>query len=299
MESAQSNNTQNHSLRHGADNVGIVSEPVNDQQGGNRVGIKTMKKRIFSGAICKQLVYNVPNGVRDFNSYDPEKPRRKRFKDESEYEAFKKKISLRNFIRAFHANFSAGDLYSTLTFDNDWEVHTFEEAKRIRKNYVRALQRKYPDAVIFLVMGRGKGTDRIHFHMVSSGIPQEFVTEKWKYGTVKRFSPLREHNWYGGVDHGQDYTGICIYLFDHWTEEVGGHRWFQTKNAKQPEEEKPTEVRISGGYSEKRPPVAPKGYKLVETKATRYGYLYFKYVAVPQKEPRKKRKNNRSESRFD
>lgn len=252
------------------------------------MAVMTMKKRIFSGSICEQLVYNVPNGNKDAKSYDPEKPRRKRFKDLEEYEMFKKNISLRNFIRMVHANFHAGDLYSTLTFDNDWEVHTFEDAKRIRYNYIRAIQRKYPDAVVFMVMGRGKGTHRIHFHMVSTGVPADFIMEKWKYGSVKRVDVLREHNWYNGKDHGQDFTGLCIYLFDHWTEEQGGHRWFQTKNAKKPEEEKPTEVRVTGGYSEKRPPIAPKGYKLVETKTTKYGYLYFKYVAIPEKEPRRR-----------
>ena len=289
----------NRSLRRGTESIGAMSEPVK-LKGGGSLGVKTMKRRIFSGTICEQLVYNVPNGVREPKSYDPEKPRRKRFKDADEYENFKKNISLRNFIRAFHANFSAGDIYSTLTFDNDWEVHTFEDAKRIRKNFVRALQRKYPDAVIFLVMGRGKGTDRIHFHMVSKGIPAEFITTKWKYGKVKRFSELRAHNWYDGVDHGQDYTGICIYLFAHWTEEVGGHRWFQTKNAKQPEKEDPTEVRLTGGYSEKRPPVAPRGYKLVEIKTTPYGYLYFKYVVVPPNDPRRKAdKKDRTKSRLD
>lgn len=277
-----------------------MPEPVNRQQGGYRVGIKTMKKRIFSGAICEQLVYNVPAGVRDFRAYDPEKPRRKRFKDAAEYEAFKLKISLRNFIRIVHTNIHAGDLYSTLTFDNKWEVHTFEEAKRIRYNFVRALQRKYPDAVIFLVMGRGESTDRIHFHMLSAGVPEEFISSKWKYGKVKRIDEVRSHNWYNGVDHGQDFTGLCTYLFNHWTEEIGGHRWFQTKNVKQPEEEKPTEVKIRGGYSEKRAPVAPKGYKLVEAKSTRYGYLYFKYVVTPPKEHRKKAgKKNRTKIRLD
>lgn len=252
------------------------------------MGSKTMKKRIFSGAICEQLVYNVPNGVKDLKSYDPEKPRRKRFKDLAEYEEFKRKISLRNFIRLIHANFNAGDLNSTLTFDDEWEVHTFEDAKRIRSNYVRALQRKYPDAVIFLVMGRGRGTSRIHFHMISKGVPEEFIQEKWKYGKVVRIEGLRSHNWYDGKDHGPDFTGLCIYLFGHWTEEQGGHRWFQTKNARKPDEEKPTEVRVTGGYSEKRPPVAPKGYKLVETKTTKYGFLYFKYVVVPEKISRRK-----------
>ena len=252
------------------------------------MGIKTMKKRIFSGALCEQLVYNVPNGVRDFKKYDPEKPRRKRFKDLAEYEEFKRKISLRNFIRLIHANFHAGDLYSTLTFSNDWEVHTFEDAKRVRYNYIRAIQRKYPDAVVFMVMGRGKGTSRIHFHMISTGVPAAFLQEKWKYGSVVRIEELRAHNWYNGKDHGPDFTGLCIYLFGHWTEEQGGHRWFQTKNARKPEEEKPTEVRVTGGYSEKRPPVAPKGYKLVETKTTKYVFLYFKYVVVPEKVSRRK-----------
>lgn len=253
------------------------------------MAIKTMKKRIFSGAICEQIVHNVPNGVRDVKTYDPEKPSRKRFKDQEEYTAFKKNISLRNFIRLVHANFHAGDLYSTLTFDNDWEVHTFEDAKRVRYNYVRAIQRKYPNAVVFMVMGRGKSTQRIHFHMISTGVPEEFITEKWKYGKVKRVDILREHNWYNGTDHGQDFTGLCVYLFDHWTVEQGGHHWFQTKNAKKPDEEKPTEVRVTGGYSEKRPPVAPKGYKLVEIKSTKYGFLYFKYVVEPKKEPRRSR----------
>lgn len=251
------------------------------------MGAKTMKRRIFSGAVCEQLVYQVPDGVKNLSDYTPEKQKRKRFKDDAEYSRFKLEIARRNHHRNFHANFDPSAIYSTLTFDDDWEVHTFKEAKRIRSNFIRALQRKYPDVVIFLYMGRGKGTDRIHFHMVSKGVPKEFISEKWKYGTIKRFSNLREHNWYDGVDHGQDYTGLATYLFDHWTEEVGGHRWFQTKNARKPDVEDPTEVRVTGGYSEKRPPVAPKGYKLVEIKTTQFGFQYFKYVVIPLKEPRR------------
>lgn len=250
------------------------------------MGVKMMKRRIFAGAVCEQLVYPVSDGVKNVSEYTPEKQPRKRFKDEEEYARFKLEIARRNHHRSFHANFGPGDIYSTLTFDDEWEVHTFKDAKRVRSNYVRVLQRKYPDAVIFVYMGRGKSTERIHFHMVSRGIPKEFISEKWKYGAVKRFVELREHNWYDGVDHGQDYTGLANYLFDHWTEEVGGHRWFQTRNARKPEKEEPTEVRITGGYSEKRPPVAPKGYKLVEVRSTQFGHLYCKYVVVPPKQTR-------------
>lgn len=248
---------------------------------------RVMKRRIFAGTVCEQLVYRVPDRVRDPVAYDPEKPGRSRFKDESERLHHKLEISRRTLIRNINENMAPGDLYSTLTFDNDWEVHTFDEARKVRRNYINSLRRAYPEAVIFLVMGRGKGTQRIHFHMLSKGIPAEVVEGKWKYGSVVKIVGLREHNWYNGIDCGADYTGIANYLFDHWTEEQGGHRWYQTKNVRKPEKEKPTEVRVTGGYSEKRPPVAPKGYKLVEVKSTSYGYLYYKYVVVSEKTTRR------------
>ena len=251
------------------------------------MAVRTMKRRIFAGNTCEQIVYNLPEGTRNPKGYDPEQPSRKRFRDEADRERHRVKISRRNFVRLVNANMEPGDLYVTLTFDNEWEVHTFEDARRIRDNYIRALRRKYPDTVIFAGMGRGKGTQRIHFHFLIKGIPEDFISIKWKYGRIRRIEPLRAHVWYDGIDHGADYTGIANYIFDHWTPEQGGHRWFQTKNVKQPEKEAPTEVRVTGGYSEKRPPIAPKGYKLVSVKTTPYGYLLFKYIVIPPKDPRR------------
>ena len=34
---------------------------------------RTMKRRIYSGAICEQLVYQLPDGVKNISEYDPEK----------------------------------------------------------------------------------------------------------------------------------------------------------------------------------------------------------------------------------
>lgn len=246
--------------------------------------MKTMKRRIFSGSVCEQVVYNVPDNVRNIKEYEPKPPR---FKTEEEKQRFLLGISRRKHANGFNANFSPSSLYSTLTFDDQHEVHTFEDAKRIRDNYVRTLKRAYPDAVIYFYLGRGKSTHRIHCHMVSEGVPKETISDKWKHGSIKRISNLREHCWYDGVDHGQDYTGLANYLFDHWTPEQGGHRWKQTKNARKPEREEPTEVHLRGGYSEKRPPRPPKGYKLVEAKSTPYGLLYFKYVMEPPKYKRR------------
>lgn len=100
---------------------------------------------------------------------------------------------------------------------------------------------------------------------------------------IKRIEHLREHNYYSGVDHGQDFTALAIYLFDHWTEEQGaGKRWKQTKTVRQPERKRPTIPKRR--YSVDKPPITPKGYMLVETHESNHylgGYLCFKYVKIP------------------
>lgn len=248
---------------------------------------RTMKKRVFCGSICEQIVYNVPEGIRDVKAYDPEKPGKKRFKDEKARQKHKEGIARRKHYRKFMANFKPGDLFITLTFDSEWEVTDFDEAKQVRNNWRRVLQRAYPDAVFFIYMGRGNSTHRIHFHMVCTGIPKEFIEEKWKYGKVRRIAELRAHCWYDGTDMGADYHGLANYCFDHWKQEQGGHRYFCTRNAREPEAEEPTEVHIRRGYSDKRPPVAPKGYRLTVIEGNEYGYCYYRYVAEEQKPDRR------------
>ena len=137
-------------------------------------------------------------------------------------------------------------------------------------------------------MGRGKHTQRIHFHMISDGIPESLIREQWGLGDVLRIEHLREHNYYNGVDYGRDYTGLANYLFDHWTPEQGGHRWKQTRNLKKPERETPTITRRE--YTVNKPPRAPKGYVLVEARVTQFGYLYFKYVVEPPKRERRRKR---------
>lgn len=247
--------------------------------------MERVKRRIFSGPILEQLVFNVSDRVVSLKTAKPHP----RFKTEEDREKHKLEISRRRHIRGFQANFSPSSIYSTLTFSDEYEVHTFREARRIRDNYCRRLLRAYPDAVIFIYMGRGKSTQRIHFHMVSEGIPEEVIRGKWTCGTILRTEHLREHNYFNGKDRGQDYSGLANYLFNHWTPEQGGHRWKQCGKVKKPDVENPT-VCIRE-YSESKPPRAPKGYILVESKATKYGYLYFKYVMEPPKRKRKKKTN--------
>lgn len=246
--------------------------------------MQRVKTRIFSGDVCEQIVFNVPDRVRDIKRAEP----RPRFKSEEERAQHRLGISRRNHARLFNANFGPSSLYSTLTLADDYEVHTFQEARRLRDNYVRRLKYHFPAVKLLIYMGRGKSTQRIHFHMVSDGIPEEQIGKLWGMGGIKRIEPLRAHNYYNGVDRGRDYTGLANYLFDHWTPEQGGHRWKQTSNLDKPEREPSTTVRRN--YTENKPPRPPKGYIFVESKATKYGYLYFKYVRKPAPHKRTRRK---------
>lgn len=245
--------------------------------------MKRVKTRTDSGVVCEMKVFNVSDRA-DVKTARPPRPR---FKDEAERAQFCLEISRRRHIRIVNGNFSPASYYSTLTLDDEHEVLTFKEAQRIRDNFVRRLKHHYPNTKIIIYMGRGKNTHRIHFHMLSDGIPEADILKLWGQGDIRRVEHLRAHNYYNGIDHGPDYTGLANYLFNHWTPEQGGKRWKGTRNLSRPAPGKPVEVKRE--YSEKRPPRAPKGYILVECKKTKYGYFYFKFVRKPPSASRRKR----------
>jgi hypothetical protein len=90
------------------------------------------------------------------------------------------------------------------------------------------------------------------------------------------------------VDHGQDYTGLAIYLHQHSLHQPGhtGKRWYQSKTVKQPKPEKATTPRRV--FTPQRPPAAPKGYIYVGCHESGHmlgGYKCFKYVMNPYDRP--------------
>ena len=233
--------------------------------------MKKVKRRIFAGNVLEQEIYSIS----ERGSVKKALPRL-RFKDEEERQAHKDGISRRRHARLINENYSPSSLYSTLTFNTENEVHTYKEAEIIRDRFCRRLLYKYPEAKINLYIGRGRATDRYHLHMISDGVPEEYILKQWKFGEIVRIEKLREHNKYDGVDYGQDYTGLANYLFDHWLPEFGGHRYKATRSVKAPHREDAREIKRE--YSESKPPKAPQGYKLVEWKITRYGYMWFKFI---------------------
>ena len=164
--------------------------------------MRRVKQRIFCGAVCEQIVYNVGDSA-DIRTAKPRKPR---FENEEDRAAHREAISRRKNARLVNANFSPASLYSTLTFDLDSEVHTVAECKRERDNFYRRILYKYPAAKIYLVYGKGKHTGRFHLHMISDGVPEEEIGKLWGRGSVIDVKPLRRHNYYKNesgqlVDH--------------------------------------------------------------------------------------------------
>ena len=149
--------------------------------------MRRVKVRTYSGVVCEQEVFDIPDKLQDMRTA---RPRRPRFATPEEREQHKLEISRRKHTRLFNANFGPTSLYSTLTFSNEYEVHTFEEAKRLRDNFIRRLQYAYPDVRIMAYLGRGKATQRIHMHMVSEGVPEEYIRSSWKRFHHVMFRPL-------------------------------------------------------------------------------------------------------------
>ncbi len=248
--------------------------------------MKRVKQRIFAGVTCDQIIMHVRDG--EVGSRDP-KPQ-ERFCSEEEREEFNNGRGLRRFIRMVNANFTPAGYYMTLTFDDENEIYSFQDARRLRDNYKRRIRYKHPDDKYIIVMGRGKHTARIHFHMIYEGENIKDVLSLWKYGKILECSRLRANNIDQDTkaDIGADFTGLAVYLWKHWDKEQGGKRYSGTQNLEQPEKEPAVEIFRS--YSPDRPPLPPKGYKYVKCTAnTSYGYQCFHYVAITDTGQRKQK----------
>ena len=246
---------------------------------GNRV-----KKRIFAGSTADQIVYTSFSRT-EGGTKEP----RIRFKNEEERAEHNRQVARRHCARLINTNCTPAGYYCTLTFDNEHELHTFEEARKIRSNFRRRLLYRCPEARVFIFMGRGKSTSRIHFHVIAENVTPEAIANAWTGGEIVEIKHLRANNKIkdenGERDIGADFTAVSNYCFDHWTPEQGGHYYCRAGDIRQPEEEEPT-ICIRE-YSLTNPPLPPKGYVLVSSYATSYGFLYFHYVKKPVPKGRK------------
>lgn len=237
--------------------------------------IKRMKKRIFAGAECQQIVWSSGRGN---SRCQP----RIRFKSEEERAEHRRQIARRKHALKINNSFTTAGFWCTFTFSDENEVHSWEDARREQNNFRRRLTYKRPDVKVSLYKGRGKSTHRIHLHGFIEGLTEDEIRAAWNRGTVVNISHLRAHNRdKDGRDLGALFTAVANYAFDHWTAEQGGHYYSCTDNVTMPEAEEPTECKRE--YSPEHPPRAPRGYIYISGHTTPYGYMCFHYIRIPNK----------------
>lgn len=234
-------------------------------------------KKTRSGVVCEIEVYSVPDGVKLTKNTEPKPQNVRTDEGKARYNNHK---SQKRFIRLVNTNFTSTGYYVTLTYDNEHLPESYAEAVKNLDNYIRRLRYSNPHAKIVAVTGFGSRSGRLHHHLIVSGVSEGDLLGKWFLGDIAKVEHLRKDNYYNGLNHGEDFTALAIYLHQHTPAEHRGKRWKQTKNIQQPVQEKSKPIKKV--YNEKNLPKAPKGYVLAEVKSCEFfnGYICFKYLRV-------------------
>lgn len=75
-----------------------------------------------------------------------------------------------------------------------------------------------------LVTGFGSRSGRLHHHLIVSDVSESDILNKWTFGEIAKVEHLRKDNYYNGVNHGEDFTALAIYLHQHTPTEHKGKR---------------------------------------------------------------------------
>lgn len=235
-------------------------------------------KKTMSGAVCEIEVYSVSDSVKLTKNTEPTPQNVRTPEEKARYNNHK---SEKHFVRLVNTNFTSAAYYVTLTYANEHLPESYAEAVKNLANYTRRLRYSNPHAKIVAVTGYGSRSGRLHHHLIVSVVSEGDILSKWTGGEIVKAEHLRKDNYYNGVNHGEDFTALAVYLHQHTPAEHKGKRWKQTKNIQQPEQKKAEQIKRA--YSELCPPKTPKGFTLVEVKTCEFfnGYICFKYVRVP------------------
>lgn len=238
--------------------------------------MQNCKRETYSGAVYEAEIYPVSDKVKSIQDSMP-KPDNIRTLEEKE--AYNRHKSEKHFIRLVNTNFNSKSYYVTVTYNDTNLPNSYQEACNNLDNYIRRLKYTNPNAVIVAVIGYGSRSGRLHHHLLISCVDEADILSKWTYGEIAKAEHLRKDNYYNGVNHGEDFTALAVYLHQHTPIEHKGKRWKQTKSIQKPVQKKAKIIKRT--FSTTTPPKAPKGYTLVEARTCEYfasGYMYFKYV---------------------
>ena len=137
--------------------------------------------------------------------------------------------------RLLHTNFTAKDLFVTLTFNDANLPVSVEEAQRLLQNFLRRLKRKFAklgtELKYVYILEKGQENGRLHVHMVvSGGMDEEELVALWGMGEVRS----------DGLRFDEDGLAALARYFTKGDAENGGKpitwkRWVASRNLDKPE----------------------------------------------------------------
>lgn len=189
------------------------------------------------------------------------------------------------------ANFVAGDLVVTLTYDDDHLPGGRQEAQTAAKGFwgkLRAARRRQSQELKYVYITEHKhGDGRWHHHCVinSTGDDYDLLQQIWGNGHVD-IKPLR-------VDRDKTYESLARYFCKEQRDKVGQRLWSGSRNLAKPE-------RDTQRVPNDTPLTPPPGVLLLDDTGdvrTAYGhYRYIKYLAggyAADRAPRTRRRKRR------
>ncbi len=185
------------------------------------------KKVTYAGAVLEVEVFTVSDKVRNIKNAIP-KPENNLTPEQKAQKNVNK--SQKQFIRLVNTNFTSRAYYITLTYKDEYYPNNYEQAIKDRNNYLRRLKYHNPNVRYIAVTGYGSITGRLHHHLIVDGAGENDILQLWTCGDIARAEHLREHNYYNGVDYGEDYTALACYLHEHTPKSYNKRRWLQSKN---------------------------------------------------------------------
>lgn len=170
----------------------------------------------------------------------------------------------RNCQRLICNNFSAGDWYITLTLEQN---QSEEDARKTMHNFLRRLayfcrKAQLPELKYIGCLEKGKKGKRWHGHLVIPRLPVEIIQKIWKKGAGT-----------GRIQFEQLYAaGNYKKLADYIRKDVTGKkRMKQSRNLIPPKVEvKEAGSRDIARFMKGKPPVAPRGYRIIEDECEMY-----------------------------
>lgn len=160
-----------------------------------------------------------------------ERRRRPRYKPTSEAQAWaNKKRAEDYFFYLMHENFGLEDYRLSLTFKDECLPKNDLELKRVMRNFILRLRRRYEKYGIEMKLvwiSERASTGRYHIHgFLSGGLPLDEISKAWKVGIAD--CDLLQY----------EKRGMAGYIHYVFKESILTKKWCATKNLKKPKERK-------------------------------------------------------------